>query len=215
VSGCDCEIEIQNNSEKSVLVILLAINAGMFFVEFIFGWIAQSTGLIADSFDMFADAAVYAVSLYAVGRSLKTKSGAAFTSGILQLILGAGVFADVIRRTISGSSPLSMYMVGIGIVALIANTICVILISKHKDGEVHMRASWIFTKNDLLANAGVIISGFLVYRFATPWPDLIIGALIASLVIYGGIRIIRDSLPGLRSTQNTCEQIPLNKTQPE
>ncbi|MES0489760.1 MAG: cation transporter [Leptospirales bacterium] len=203
MSGCDCEIEIQNNQEKRVLIILLAINAAMFFIEFTFGWIAQSTGLIADSFDMFADAAVYAVSLYAVGRSLKTKSGAAFTSGILQLILGGGVFADVIRRSLTGSTPISLYMIGVGAIALVANTICVILISKHKHGEVHMRASWIFTKNDLLANAGVIISGYLVYRFRAPWPDLIIGALIASLVVHGGIRIVRDSLPGLRSSKNT------------
>ena len=57
-----------SEQESRALKWLLAINAAMFVVEVTTGWIAQSTGLMADSLDMFADAAVYGLALYAVGR---------------------------------------------------------------------------------------------------------------------------------------------------
>jgi hypothetical protein len=83
MSDCDCEVEIKNRGEGKVLYLLLAINGVMFCAEFIAGWLAESTGLIADSLDMFADALVYAVALYAVGKTIIAKSKAAFLSGIL------------------------------------------------------------------------------------------------------------------------------------
>ena len=48
-------------AEAGILKMLLAINAVMFITELVIGWWAQSTGLLADSLDMFADAAVYGV----------------------------------------------------------------------------------------------------------------------------------------------------------
>ncbi|WP_216186968.1 cation transporter, partial [Polynucleobacter sp. MWH-HuK1] len=59
--------------ERQVLIWLLALNGAMFFVEIIAGWLAQSAGLIADALDMFADAAVYGVALYAVGKAASNK----------------------------------------------------------------------------------------------------------------------------------------------
>lgn len=141
MSGCDCEVEIKDQSESKTLLILLAINGVMFFVEFGLGLYSDSTALIADSLDMLADASVYGIALYAVGRSIKTRISAAHISGLFQVILGLGVLADISRRLIVGSEPVSMFMIGIGIVALIANLVCLKLIYKHRTGDVHMRAS--------------------------------------------------------------------------
>lgn len=81
MAGCGCEIEIEKQEQRKVLWLLLAINAVMFVVEFAAGWLAESTGLIADSLDMLADAGVYAIGLYAVGRTLRDKAHAAMASG--------------------------------------------------------------------------------------------------------------------------------------
>jgi cation diffusion facilitator family transporter len=193
MSGCDCNIEIKNRNESRVLIILLGINAFMFFVELTLGILSESTALIADSLDMLADATVYGIGLYAVGRSALAKINAASISGIFQIILGVSVTLDVARRLIWGSEPESSLMITVGILALIANTICLLLISKHKEGEVHMRASWIFSKNDVIANIGIIISGVLVYLLDSRFPDLIIGMIISIIVVRGGIHIIKDA----------------------
>lgn len=191
--GCDCEIEIKNKEESRILIILLAINAVMFFIEITLGIISESTALIADSLDMLADATVYSIALYAVGKSAYKKIKAAHISGVFQMVLGVTVLFDIIRRTILGSEPESLLMVFVGIIALMANLICLKLISKHKAGEVHMRASWIFSKNDVIANLGIILGGGLVYLFGSRFPDLVIGLAISIIVIRGGIHIIQDA----------------------
>jgi Co/Zn/Cd efflux system component len=84
-------------------------------------------------------------------------------------------------------------MMAVGALALAANLVCLALLAKHRDGEVHMRASWIFSVNDVLANLGVILSGLVVFVFGSRWPDLIIGAAITVLVLRGGIRIVLDA----------------------
>jgi len=99
---------------------MLAINAVMFIAEAIIGWIAESTGLIADSLDMLADAAVYGLSLYAVGLGVQKQVKAATVSGVLQIILGFGVLLEVLRRAVYGSEPESLLMIGVGAVALIS-----------------------------------------------------------------------------------------------
>ena len=193
MSDCGCEIEIKNREESRILIILLSINAIMFFVEITIGIISESTALIADSLDMIADATVYGIALYAVGKGALKKIKAAHISGFFQIILGVTVLFDIVRRTILGSEPKSLLMIFVGITALIANVICLQLISKHKDREVHMRASWIFSKNDVIANLGIILGGGLVYKFASRFPDLIIGFAISIIVIRGGIHIVKDA----------------------
>ena len=202
MSGCGCEVEIKDRSESKVLVILLLINAVMFLVEFGVGWWAQSTALIADAMDMLADAMVYGVGLYAVGKAASAKIHAATLSGWLQAGIGLLVIVDVIRRFIYGSEPASILMMGMGVIALIANVICLILISKHRKGEVHMRASWIFSKNDVIANLGVILAGVLVGWTGSRLPDLIIGFVVALIVFRGGIFILQDVRE--TSIQNSC-----------
>lgn len=180
-----------SRSEAASLKILLAINAFMFVAESAAGWLAESTGLIADSLDMFADAAVYGVSLFAVGRSANLQARAARLSGYLQLLLALGAVSEVIRRFAVGSDPEPPYMIGVAFVALLANVTCMALIAKHREGAVHMRASWIFSTNDVIANLGVILAGALVAWTRSPLPDLVVGILIAGVVVAGAPRILK------------------------
>ncbi len=132
-------------------------------------------------------------SLFAVGHSALYKVRAAMASGIFQVVLGGGVLVAVIHRALSGSEPVSLLMIAVGGVALIANVVCLMLIAKHREGEAHMRASWIFSKNDVIANVGVIVSGVAVMLSGSRVPDLIVGTGVSLIVVHGGIRIIRDA----------------------
>lgn len=189
---CGCELEGENEAQRKTLRIVLAINAAMFCIEITAGVLASLTGLIADSLDMLADASVYAISLYAVGRAASIRTRAATASGVLQIILGVGVLFEAVRRFLGDSEPLGIAMMFMGIIAFIANAICLKLISKHKGGDVNFRASYIFSANDVIANIGVIISGILVLLLKLQIPDLIIAVLIAGVVVRGGVNILRD-----------------------
>ncbi|MEY3463708.1 MAG: hypothetical protein RLZZ468_1486 [Cyanobacteriota bacterium] len=191
--GCGCGADRAAALQRHTLWAVLLINAAMFGVELAFGLRAGSTGLIADSLDMLADAGIYGLSLAAVGRSPGQQRQAARLSGRLQIALAAWVLLDVLRRALLGSQPISTLMVAIGALALLANLVCLLLVRRHRQGGLHMRASVIFSTNDTLANLGVIAAGLLVAWSGSPIPDLLIGSAISLLVLHGGWRILREA----------------------
>lgn len=180
--------------ERQLLWTVLLINFGFFAVESITGLISKSMGLVADSLDMLADALVYGLSLYAVGRTGQAKKNVARLSGYFQMILAIVGFIEVIRRFVSADNPPDYTtMIIVSIFALIGNGICLYLLQRTKSNEAHMKASMIFTSNDVIINMGVILAGGLVYFFNSNKPDLIIGTIVFVIVTRGALRILKLS----------------------
>jgi Co/Zn/Cd efflux system component len=178
-------------SQTRVLYWLLGLNGAMFIVEITAGWFAHSAGLMADGIDMFSDAAVYAAALYAVGKAARYKLGAAKLAGLIQIVLAAGIFYRVSTQISAGLTPVPDAMIGFSVLALLVNAICLYLVAKHRNDGVHMRASYIFSANDVITNLGVIVAGVLVAWLSSPYPDWIIGAIIGAVVLSGAVRILR------------------------
>jgi Co/Zn/Cd efflux system component len=180
-----------DEAEARTLWILLVINGVMFAVELVAAWLAESTGLMADSLDMLADATVYGVALYAVGGAAVLKRHAARLTGWLQVILALGVLGEVVRRVVVGSSPEAPIMTGVGVLALVANVVCLLLIARNRHYGVHMMAVFICSANDVIANAGVLLAAGLVAWTGSNVPDLVVGTVIGLVVLGGGLRILR------------------------
>lgn len=181
-----------NRKQKKILWTVLFINFGFFVIEMTTGLISRSMGLVADSLDMLADSFVYAISLFAVGKAVSTKKNVAKTAGYFQILLALIGLMEVLRRFIfSEALPNFQYMIGISVLALVANGICLYILLKSKSDEAHMKASMIFTSNDVVINLGVIVSGILVYLLSSAIPDLVIGIIVFIIVIRGALRILR------------------------
>lgn len=184
-------IAVDDSAQRKMLWWVLGINLGLFFVEMTFGWLSISMGLIADSLDMLADSIVYGLSLLAVGTTVNRKKHVAKISGYFQMLLALLGFAEVLRRFFGESeTPIFELMIIISLLALIGNLISLKLINGVKSEEAHMKASAIFTSNDIVVNSGVIIAGILVFVTSSKWPDLIIGAIIFAVVFRGALRIL-------------------------
>ncbi len=192
MSGC-CAHEAVEQRQRQLLWVVLTLNATMFVVEFIAGWLAHSTSLLADSLDMLADAVVYGISLYAVGRAVSLKARAALTNGWLQLTLSLVVLGDVARRLLSDSTPEPMMMSVVSLMALAVNITCFAMLYRFRSGDINLKASWICSRNDMMANVGVMIAALLVSSTGQAWPDLLVGTLIAAIVMRSAIQIIREA----------------------
>ncbi|WP_439185467.1 cation transporter [Carboxylicivirga taeanensis] len=181
------------SNQRKLLWWVLIINFAFFIIEMSTGLLAKSMGLVADSLDMLADAFVYAISLMAVGSTLHRKKQVAHLAGYFQIVLAVIGFAEVIRRYFSDERmPDFSTMIIVSVLALVANSICLYLLqsSKSKD-EAHMKASLIFTSNDVIINLGVIVAGLLVNWLNSSKPDLIIGTIVFFLVVQGARRILK------------------------
>ncbi|HRY99304.1 MAG TPA: cation transporter [Bacteroidales bacterium] len=177
--------------QRKVLWWALGINAAFFVGETTGGLIFGSLGLVADGLDMLADALVYSVALWAIGRTVRAKGRAARLAGVLQALLAVAGLAEVVRRFLSSAAlPDYLGMIGISAMAMAANVVTLIILQRARSREVHIRASLIFTANDILINAGVILAGLLVMWLKHPLPDLIIGCLVFLIVMRGALRIL-------------------------
>ncbi len=185
-------IEADAGVERRALSVALVLNAALFLGEAAAGWLANSLGLLADALDMGADAAVYALSLAAVGRASSRKASLARASGLLQLGLACIGLVEVVRRFVSDEAlPNITTMVAVSLVALVANVATLVVLHRARNGEVHIEASWIFTANDVKVNVLVIVSAGFVAGFDSGIPDLVVGGVIFMIVANGARRILR------------------------
>tara|TARA_R110001583_G_scaffold10417_12_gene47972 strand:- start:29642 stop:30436 length:795 start_codon:yes stop_codon:yes gene_type:complete len=178
--------------QSKLLWTVLIINFVFFIIEITTGLISKSMGLVADSLDMLADALVYGLSLWAVGSTIIRKKKVARLSGYFQLALATLGLIEVIRRFISSEDvPDFQIMIIVSVLALIANSVCLYLLQKSKSEEAHMKATMIFTSNDIIINTGVIAAGVLVLLTHSKYPDLIIGTIVFLIVVKGAFRILK------------------------
>ncbi|WP_138435148.1 cation transporter [Winogradskyella algicola] len=183
----------ENKNQKKLLWSVLIINFIFFIIEMTTGLFSKSMGLVADSLDMLADSFVYGISLFAVGGTLIMKKRIAKLAGYFQITLAIIGFVEVLRRFFGEEKlPDFSTMIIVSVFALIANGICLYILQKSKSKEeAHMKASMIFTSNDVIINLGVIIAGVLVNWLSSSKPDLIIGTIVFILVIQGAVRILK------------------------
>ncbi|MEQ7874706.1 cation diffusion facilitator family transporter [Sphingomonas sp. ASV193] len=199
MAECGCEpTDADTPQERRVLKIAFGLNAMMFIVGVSAGLVARSSGLIADGLDMLADATAYAIALAASGRSALFKASAARLSGALLLALGILVLADAGRRLFAGTPPEGAIMIVIASVALVVNATVLHLLSRQRSQEVHVRATVIFTRVDVIANIAVIASGVIVLVSGIRFVDLAVGAAIGVYVVKEAFEIIREARLALR-----------------
>ncbi|HDP93753.1 MAG TPA: cation transporter [Candidatus Aminicenantes bacterium] len=193
IKADESDLSIESKTgQAGILWTVLLINLAFFVIEIVAGFISGSMGLVADSLDMLADAVVYGLSLWAVRAAVARKKKVATLSGYLQLALAGIGLLEVIRRWIGVEEfPDFRLMIGVSVLALIANAVCLYLLQQSKSREVHMKASMIFTQNDVIINSGVILAGILVLLTRSKYPDLVVGTIVFLVVVRGAIRILK------------------------
>ncbi len=191
----------QKSEQRRVLIIVMAINFVMFAAEFSGGFIARSSAVMADSVDMFGDAVVYALSLYALRRGARWEAGAAIAKGALILALGIAVIAELHDKIVNGVTPSSGLMLLFGGAALVANLACVAMLWRFRNTNVNMSSTFECSRNDVASNVGVLIAAGLVALTRSVWPDIIIGGIIALLFLRSAWRVLGSAIPAWRKAR--------------
>ena len=195
------ELAALQTTHGRVLKIVLAINAVFFLIEFTAGILANSTALLADSLDMLGDAFVYGLSLFVLSRSVKWKACASIAKGVIMVTFGIGVLLQAFYKGMTGLVPVSETIGLIGALALLANLVCFALLYRHRSDNLNMRSTWLCSRNDIIANAGVLIAAFGVYATQSVWPDVLIGGAIAILFLKSALTVLAESFIEFRRSK--------------
>jgi cation diffusion facilitator family transporter len=194
-----CEISALRERHARVLYVVLAINALMFVVEGTAGWLSHSTSLLADALDMFGDALVYGFSLFVLSRSSRWQASAAAAKGAFMLAFGVGVLAEAAYKIANPVMPNVAAMGYVGAIALIANLACFALLYRHRSDNLNMSSTWLCSRNDLVANLGVLLAAAASYFLVSRWPDILVGVTIAGLFLTSAFSVLRESIRALRA----------------
>ena len=194
-----CEVGALRERHSRVLWIVLFINAAMFVFEGGAGLFAHSTALLADALDMLGDALVYGFSLFVLARSARWQAGAALAKGSFMLLFGLGVLAEAVYKIVHPIMPRAEIMGVVGGIALIANLMCFFLLYRHRADNLNMSSTWLCSRNDLIANVGVLAAAGASYMLTSRWPDIGVGVMIAGLFLGSAFSVIRQSVGALRA----------------
>lgn len=199
------EITALRGEYRKVLVVVLVINAVLFVVEATAGALAHSTALLADSLDMLGDSLVYGFSLYVLWRSAEWKAIAAVFKGIVMAAFGVGVLAEAIYKMTAEVVPVAETMGIIGLLVLLGNGLCFLLLFRHRSDDLNMRSTWLCSRNDIIANVSVLVAAIGVKAFDASWPDILIGAAIAVLFLRSAFTVLSESFVELQKLKSRPE----------
>jgi Co/Zn/Cd efflux system component len=186
---------------RSVLWTVLAINLGLFALEAAFGLYSASSALLGDSLDMLGDSFVYGASLYVVGRGERAQARVALGKSALMGALAAGVLFDAVSRMLGQAPPSTAVVSAVGLVALAGNGVCFALLYRYRADNLNFRSTWLCSRNDLIANAAVLISAGAVAATGSRWPDALVGIALAALWLRTSIRVLREASSAARSVK--------------
>jgi Co/Zn/Cd efflux system component len=191
---CECsQASAKTEKERKTVRIALILNVSMFAIGIVAGYWAQSTGMMADALDMLTDGVAYALTLMAITRGPAFKRNTARWTGGVLIVLGALIVVDVVRRGVLGSEPLGTAMMAYSVASFAVNLFVLLQLSRYRRGEVHLRASYICTRADVIANIGVFVSGGIVAVTGLRVADLIVGFAIGIYVLKEATEILREA----------------------
>jgi cation diffusion facilitator family transporter len=193
-----CELEKLRERQTRTLCIVLGINGVMFCLEMLVGILAGSVALQADSLDMLGDTLVYGFSLYAIHKSERWRAGSALLKGGIMAVFGLGVLFESGYKLLAGGVPESSLMGMMGVLALLANAICLVLLTRHKSDDLNMRSTWLCSRNDIIANASVLVAAALVASTHSIWPDVLVGVIITTIFLQSAAHVLREAGTELR-----------------
>ena len=196
-AGCGCTGDSKRAERdpayRRALWIVVLLNLGFGACEIVGGFIADSQALKADSLDFLGDGTITFAGLIALGWTAAARARIALAQGLFLLILGLGVIGVALWRALAAAAPEAELMGAIGIVALLVNVTAALILSRFRDGDANVRAIWLFSRNDALANVAVIVAAALVARTGQAWPDLAVAAVIAVLCRPSAYELLRGA----------------------
>lgn len=178
---------------RKALWIVVVLNAGYGVVELVAGFVAGSQALKADALDFIGDGSITLLGLLALGWSKWSRAASALVQGIFLGLLGVGVLASTAYRLVVLNEPSAEMMGAFGLVALAVNAAAAAVLLRYRHGDANVRAVWLFSRNDALGNAAVVVAAALVAATGSPWPDLVVAVIIAALFLQSSQIIVRDA----------------------
>ena len=194
-SCCETSIDVANLQarQRRVLAWVFGINVATFAVMVTGSVLSGSSALLSGTLDNFGDALTFALSMAVVGASARAKARVAMLKGLLILGAAIAVAAQIAWRMTELDAPVASTMSIAAVLNLVANVVCLKLLTPYRDGDVNMSSSWECSRNDVIEGVAVIATAAAVWVFASPWPDLMVAVVLLAIFLRSASRVLRNA----------------------
>jgi cobalt-zinc-cadmium efflux system protein len=192
-------------SPEKRLAITFLVTVFILAGEVVGGYLSNSLALLSDAGHMVTDALAIALGLVAARISKRPSDKnatfgyqrvgllAALINGISLLVIALFIFYESYERLVSPSKIDIPLMLGIAFLGLVGNLVMAFILG-HSDEDLNLMSVWLHVLGDTLSSVGVIISGIIIYFTGWTYADPIASVLIGGIIIWGGIRLVRDTI---------------------
>jgi Co/Zn/Cd efflux system component len=201
-SCCGCgqtiNVEAMQARQRRVLTVVLAINAGTFFMMVGAALYSRSSSLLSGGLDNLGDALTYALSLAVIGASTRAKAQVALIKGGLILSAAVAVGVQIAWRLANPTVPIFESMGAAALLNLLANVVCLRLLTPYRNGDVNLSSAWECSRNDVVEGLAVVGAAAAVAMFNSGWPDIIIATALLVMFLRSAGRVLRTSFREMR-----------------
>lgn len=181
------------NRQRKVLAWVFGINVATFIGMVAASILSGSSALLSGALDNLGDALTYALSIAVVGASTQAKARVAFLKGLLILGAALAVAAQIGWRLTDLDAPVASTMSVAATLNLVANSVCLWLLTPYRTGDVNMSSSWECSRNDVIEGFAVIGAAALVWLFDSGWPDIVVAVILLGIFLRSTARVLRSA----------------------
>jgi Co/Zn/Cd efflux system component len=186
--------------QRRVLIVVLVINAVTFLMMVFAALQARSSSVLSGGLDNLGDALTYALSLAVIGASVQAKARVAVFKGLLILGAAVAVAAQIVWLVLHPGTPVFEAIGLAGLANLVANLVCLRLLTPYRQGDINMASAYECSRNDVWEGFAVLAAAVGVWLFDAGWPDLVIASVLLLLFLRSAVRVLGSAWREMRTT---------------
>jgi Co/Zn/Cd efflux system component len=179
-------------------LIVLAINVVTFVMMVAGSLLSGSSALLSGTLDNFGDAVTYGLSFAVVGAAATAKARVAFFKGLMIFGAALAVAFQIGWRVMNSEVPVVETMGVAAVLNLVANAVCLYLLTPYRAGDLNMSSAWECSRNDVVEGTAVILTTLAVYLLGSAWPDLVVAVVLLTLFLRSAIRVLGTARKALQ-----------------
>jgi len=184
----------------------VALNVGFVVIEVFYGVMANSLALITDAGHNLSDVMGLLLAWganYLAGKQPSPRRTygysratilASMFSAFLLLAAVAIISWEAVNRFFTPSEPAGQTIMVVAGIGVLVNAITAWFFVSGKDHDLNIRGAYLHMAADALVSLGVVISGFVIWKFGLKWFDPLSSLLIAVVIFWSTWGLLRDSL---------------------
>ena len=194
------------NNHGRAFVIAIALNVAFVVFESAYGFMANSTALLADAGHNLSDVLGLLLAWSAAILARKVPSGrytyglrstsilAALANAMFLLVASGAIVWEAIQRFSQPPVVAGMTVTLVAGVGIVINGLSAWLFVKGSKGDLNIRGAYLHMAADAAVSLGVVVAGVLMMFTGWFWLDPVTSLLIVAVIVAGTWGLLRESL---------------------